>query len=188
VGYDTRMLQALELMPLAAFFIAYKLGGIYWATGILMASCLALVIVHRLITGKFKDMQVITALLVVLLGTATLLLHDKRFIQWKPTVLFGLLAIAFAFSSLMGKRPLVQRLFQGAMGLQVNLDVRTWARLNWLWAVWFAILAIANIYIAQAFSENVWVHFHVYGITAASIVFMLPQAIWLGSKSEQGAS
>ena len=54
-----------------------------------MVACVLLMLVHRLRTGKFKTMHVVTAAVALVLGTATLLLHDKRFIQWKPTVLLG---------------------------------------------------------------------------------------------------
>jgi intracellular septation protein len=72
------MNQLIELSPLLLFLIAYKALGIYWATGVLMIACVLLAIVHRLRTGKFKTMHVLTAAVVVLLGSATLLLHDVR--------------------------------------------------------------------------------------------------------------
>jgi intracellular septation protein A len=57
-------------------------------------------------------MHVITAVVVLVLGTATLLLHDKRFIQWKPTVLLGLTALAFLGSSVVGRQPLARRMLE----------------------------------------------------------------------------
>ena len=50
-------------------------------------------------------------------------------------------------------------------------------------AGWFAVLAIANIYIARNFAENVWVNFKVFGITVAMMAFMIPQVIWLNGKT-----
>ena len=35
-------------------------------------------------------MHALSAVLVFVFGTATLVLHDLRFIQWKPTVFFWL--------------------------------------------------------------------------------------------------
>jgi intracellular septation protein len=86
VGYDTRMTQLLEWAPLIVFFVAFKLLGLYWATGALMVICVIVMLVHRVRTGRFKPMHVITAGVALALGSATLLLHDKRFIEWKPTV------------------------------------------------------------------------------------------------------
>jgi intracellular septation protein len=50
------------------------------------------------------------------------------------------------------------------------------------WALWFAVLAAANIYIAWNFQEAVWVNFKVFGITIAMLIFMIPQVIWLHGK------
>ena len=43
-------------------------------------------------------------MLVLVFGGATLLLHNRLFIQWKPTVLFWLLSLAFIGSFWIGER------------------------------------------------------------------------------------
>ena len=45
-------------------------------------------------------MQKATLVLILLFGTLTLVLHDDRFIKWKPTVLYGAMAIALAVALL----------------------------------------------------------------------------------------
>lgn len=179
---------ALELLPLIAFFAAYLAAGLYPATAVLMAGSLLVLVVHRIRYGKFKDLHVVTAVLVVVLGTATLLLRDKRFIQWKPTVLFGVLSLALLVSSVLGKRPLIQRMLTATLPGGVTLSKRSWNGLNLLWAVWFALVAAANLYVAQRFSENVWVHFHTYGVSVATLLFMLPQMFWLASRTSTDAA
>ncbi len=181
------MTQLLEWIPLLAFFVVFKLYGIYWATGVLMATSVGLLLSHRISTGRFKKMHLITAGVVVVLGTATLLLHDKRFIQWKPTVLLGAAALAFLASAVVGKKPLARRLLEGIFSEPVRIQPESWNRLNALWAFWFAFLAGLNIYVAQNFPEAVWVNFKVFGITVAMLVFMIPQVLWLNSKVEPGA-
>ena len=176
------MNQLLELSPLIVFLLAYKLLGIYAATGALMAACVVVLIVHRLRTGTFKTMHVVTAGVVVALGSLTLLLHDARFIQWKPTVLMGLTACAFLASMAIGKQPLVRRMFEGVFTEPLDVSAHAWLLLNTLWAGWFAALAVLNIYVAQHFSESAWVNFKVYGITPATMLFMIPQVLWLSSK------
>ena len=177
------MNQVLELAPLLAFFAAYAMGGIYWATGVLMFASVLLVFAWRWRTGKFKDLHVITAALVVVLGSATLLLHDKRFIQWKPTVLYGLLAAALLISNVVGRRPWMQRMFESVMPEAVAVSPRAWRILTLLWAVWFALTAVANMYVVRNFSEKFWVYFHTYGISIATMLFMIPQIFWLSSKT-----
>jgi intracellular septation protein len=176
------MNQLLEWSPLLAFFLVFKLAGIYWATAALMAACLFLLFAHRVQTGKYKTMHAVTAAIVLLLGTATLLLHDKRFIQWKPTVLLALAAGAFLASNVIGRQPLARRMLEGVFNEPLPIATRGWVVINTLWAAWFAVLAAANIWVARHFAENVWVNFKVFGITLAMILFMIPQILWLSGK------
>ena len=176
------MAQLIEWSPLIVFFIAFKTLDLYWATGALMIACVLVMAVHRLRTGKFKTMHVITTCVVLSLGAATLLLHDKRFIQWKPTVLLGLTALAFLGSSVISKQPLARRLLESVFEEPLEVSARGWTTINALWAAWFACLSLANIYVARNFAESVWVNFKVFGISVATLVFVIPQALWLSSK------
>jgi intracellular septation protein len=182
------MNQLLEWSPLLVFFAVFELFGIYWATASLMCTCVALMFIHRLRTGSFKPLHVVTAAVVLVLGTATLLLHDKRFIQWKPTVLLGVAAVAFLGSSVIGRQPLARRMLESVFSEPLDLSPHTWIFINSLWAAWFAVLAAANIYIAQNFAEGVWVKFKVFGITVAMLIFMIPQVIWLNGKTKTASA
>jgi len=183
VRYDTRMNQLLEWSPLIVFFIVFKVYGIYWATASLMVTSVALMSSHKLSTGRYKKMHIVTVVVVLILGSATLLMHDKRFIQWKPTVLLGFAAAAFLVSTFFGHRPLARRMLESVFTEPLELSRREWALLNLMWTAWFAVLAAANIYIAHHFAETVWVNFKVFGITAAMLVFMIPQVIWLSGRT-----
>jgi intracellular septation protein len=176
------MTQLLEWSPLVVFFAVFQWKGIYWATAALMISCVLLLVVHRLQTGKFKTMHIITVAVVLVLGTATLVLHDRRFIQWKPTVLLALTAAAFLGSMFIGKQPLVRRMLGPAFDDTLQISRHAWLLINSLWVAWFAILAVVNIYVARNFSENAWVHFKVIGIPVATFLFTLPQVLWLSGR------
>jgi intracellular septation protein len=177
VGYDTRMNQLLEWLPLIVFFVGFKLLGIYWATAALMIACVLQLTVHRFRNGTFKTMHIITVAVVLVLGSATLLLHDRRFIQWKPTVLLALAAAAFLGSMFIGKQPLARRLLEAVFNEPLPVLPRTWLFINSLWVGWLALLAAANIYVARNFDESIWVNFKVFGITVAMLIFMMPQIL-----------
>ena len=179
------MAQLLEWSPLIVFFIAFKTLDLYWATGALMIACVLVMLVHRLRTGRFKTMHVITAGVALALGAATLLLHDKRFIQWKPTVLLGATSLAFLGSTFIGKEPLARRMLESVFEEPLQVSARGWTRINALWAAWFACLALANIYVARNFAESTWVSFKVFGISIATLIFVVPQALWLSGKVKQ---
>src|SRR5271168_5356044 len=128
------MNQLLEFSPLIVFFAAFEFLDIYWATAALMVACVLVLVVHRLRSGKFKTMHIITVAVVVSLGAATLLFHDRRFIQWKPTVLLALTAAAFLGSMAVGKQPLVRRMFEAAFDEPLQISPRAWLLINTLWA------------------------------------------------------
>lgn len=178
------MNQLLEWSPLIVFFVAYKVRGIYWATGALMIACVLVMFAHRMRTGSFKIQHVVTAAAALVLGGATLAFHDQRFIQWKPTVLLGFTALAFLASAAIGKQPLARRILEGVFSEPLDLSRHSWLLVNALWACWLAVLAAANIYIARNFPENVWVNFKVFGITVAMLVFMIPQVLWLSGRTK----
>ena len=80
-----------DFFPLVAFLIAFyypedREQGIYLAIQVLIIASAIQIIVYWLITRKFEKMHVITLILTVILGGATLLLEDVRFIKWKATV------------------------------------------------------------------------------------------------------
>ena len=184
VRYDTGMNQLLEFSPLIAFLVVFEIWGIYWATAALMLACVLQLIVHRVRSGKFKTMHIVTVAVLLPLGCATLLLHDHRFIQWKPTVLLGIAAAAFFGSMFFGKQPLAQRMLVAAFPEPIEISSRAWLLINALWVGWLALLAAANLYVARNFPENTWVHFKVFGITIALFLFMVPQILWLSGKTK----
>lgn len=178
------MNQLIEFSPLIAFLAVFELWGIYWATAALMFACVMQLFVHRVRSGKFKTAHIITVAVLLPLGCATLLLHDHRFIQWKPTVLLGLAAVAFFGSMFIGKQPLARRMLEAAFPQPLEISPRAWLFINALWVGWLALLAVANIYVAWNFAESTWVHFKVFGITLALFVFMVPQVLWLSGKTK----
>ena len=64
---------ALELGPLALFFIVYSRVGIFAATGILMASVLVTLAVSYAMLRRIPIMPLVTAVIVLIFGSLTLL-------------------------------------------------------------------------------------------------------------------
>src|SRR5258708_35394954 len=85
---------ALELGPLALFFIVYSRVGIFAATGILMASVLVTLGVSYAMLRRIPIMPLITAVIVLIFGSLTLVLHDETLIKIKPTALYILFGAA----------------------------------------------------------------------------------------------
>ncbi len=177
------MSQLLEWSPLVAFFVAFKVKDIYWATAAVMLACVLQLVIHRLRAGSFKTMHIITTCVVLVLGTATLLLRDQRFIQWKFTVLMGLTSAVLIGSMLIGKQPLLRRLLEAAFPEPLAVSARAWAAVNILWAAWFAAFAVLNLYVAQNYAVSQWINFHMFAFPIATLIFMLPQVFWLAGRA-----
>ena len=178
------MQALLEFAPLVAFFVAYRVWGLYTATAVLMAAMAILLVVDYVRLRRIPAMHTLSAVLVFLFGTATLILHDLRFIQWKPTVFFWLASIAFLGSQWIGKQTLTRRLLTAALGGEENgVAESTWKRLNLLWVVFYALLGALNLFVAFNFSEHVWVPFKVIGLPVINLVFVGVQVAWLVRRS-----
>jgi intracellular septation protein len=178
------MQALLEFAPLLAFIIAYYLGGLYTATGVLMVAMVALLAADYLLQRRIPPMHALSAVLVFVLGAATLLFHDKHFIQVKPTALFWLAGLAFLASFWIGERTLTERLLSAALQNQVRVPQSIWRRLNALWVLFYGLLGGLNLVLAYYASERVWVNFKVFGLTILTLVFVGPQVIWLSRRAE----
>ena len=179
------MQALLEFAPLLAFIIAYYMGGLYTATAVLMVAMVPLLVVDYLLQRRVSPMHALSAVLVFVLGGATLLFHDKHFIQIKPTALFWLAGLAFLGSFWIGKRTLTERLLTTALQDQVHVPQSVWRRLNVLWVVFYAFLGALNLVLAYYASEKTWVNFKVFGLTPLTLVFVAAQVIWLTRRAEE---
>lgn len=171
----------LEYLPLAAFVIAYNVGGIYVATGTLMAAMVLSLAAGWLRTRKVTPLLAVSTGLVLLFGTATLVLRNARFIQWKPSIFLWVGAVAFLVSAFVGKQPLAQRLLQPALG-EHTLPRADWLRLNFAWIAFGLLAGLGNILVAYQASEATWVKVKVFGLSGAMFVFLLLQMWWLHSR------
>ncbi len=164
-----------DLFPVILFFAAFKLAGIYVATAVAIAATFAQIgwvwWRHR----KVDTMLWVSLGLIVVFGGATLLLHDETFIKWKPTVLYWLFAATLLVSAKLFGRNLIRRMMEA----QVALPEPLWGRLNLAWAVFFALMGVANLFIAFNYPTDVWVNFKLFGGMGLVLAFVFAQGLWL---------
>jgi intracellular septation protein len=162
----------IELAPLIAFFITYKwFGGIYPATLVLMVAMLLLVAYDWLRTRKVPQMHLISAILVWVFGIATLLLRDVRFIQWKATVFYWLVALAVGATIWIGKVTLLERLLGKNLPEGVTVSPVRWRNLSLVAAVFYLALGALNLWVAYSMSEADWVTFKTWVVLPLVFVF-----------------
>jgi intracellular septation protein len=171
-----------DFFPVLAFFITYFVAearaegqGFYVATAVLIAASIIQVSVYWIIKHRFEKMHIITLVVVLILGGATLLYQDKHFVMWKPTAVNWLFALVFLGSHFIGGKTMVQRM----MGHALSLPAHAWSTLNMSWIIFFVAMGILNIYVAYNFSEAFWVKFKLFGILGCTILFAIGQSIYM---------
>lgn len=174
----------VDLLPVIAFFIAYKLAGIYVATGVLIVGVLLQTVVSWVRHRKVSPMLLTSAVLVLVFGGLTLLIHDAAFIMWKPSIVNWLFAAAFLVSQFLRGPTIVQRM----MGENVVLDPASWRRLNLMWVGFFLFAGTLNLYVAYRYDEATWVNFKLFGLMGLTLVFALAQGVWIARKAESAGA
>ena len=164
-----------DLLPIIIFFIAYKIWGIYVATAAAIAVSIIQVFAYRLYRKKFEKMQLVTLVLIIIFGGATLILHNPIFIKWKVSVVNWIFGLAFLSSQLISKKPLIRYM----METKVDLPTNVWKRLNMSWVIFFLTMGFANLFVVYHFSTEVWVYFKLFGILGLTFIFVILQAFYL---------
>ena len=168
-----------EIFPIFLFFLAFKFYGIYAATIVGIVTTLLQVLINRIWLKKWDKKQIITLAVFVLFGGMTLYFHDPIFVKWKPTIVFWIFALVILVTQFFTRKPLMQRLMEGALQDKGHIPVQVWKRTNIMWALFFLIMGGVNLYFAYFFSDNAWVNFKFYGLTAALFLFSILQALYL---------
>ncbi len=164
-----------DLLPVILFFVGFKLYGIFAATAIAIATTLAMIIYAKIRHGKIEKMLLINGAIISVLGGVTLLLQDKTYIMWKPTVLYWLLAAVLLISNLFFKKNFIQQM----MGKIMQAPSAVWTKLNLAWVIFLVGLGFLNLYVAFNYTENAWVNFKLFGVTGMMFVFVILQTLVL---------
>ena len=205
----------VDFGPLAVFLVAYFfgarlapiLGGVMgreWAIAegeemfLAVAAFLPAFAVAFLYSvwkeRRIAPMLAISGVVIGILGTLTLVLHNKTFFYMKPTIVYLLFSFALA-GGLATRQNFLKTVFDGAL----HMDDAAWRTLTKRYAVFFFFLAVANEVAwrwltrdcdiagaAQCAGEGHWVNLKVWGFTAANFVFIAVQAPFISKHMHDG--
>ena len=158
--------MVLDIGPLVLFFVANSRFGIFTATAAFMVAVLAALAVSYGITRHLAIMPIVTAIIVLIFGTLTLVLHNETFIKLKPTIIYLLFGGTLAGGLLFGKS------FLGVVFDSVfDLTDEGWRKLTWRWAFFFFALAVLNELVWRNFSTDAWVSFKLFGVVPLTFLF-----------------
>ncbi|MBH97863.1 MAG: septation protein A [Rhodospirillaceae bacterium] len=169
----------IDFLPIFIFFITYQYAGMYAATAAIIIAMGFQLIFQWLKEGKVNKMLMTSVILVTFFGSITLLLRDPIFIQWKPTVVNWLFAIAFIISRYFGDKTIAERI----MGHAVELETAMWRQLNLMWVGNFTFLGLINIYVVYNYDESTWVNFKLFGMLGITLIMVIIQVIWIAAKT-----
>jgi intracellular septation protein len=156
----------LDIGPLVLFFAANAKIGIYAATGVFMAAVLIALAVSYVLTRHVAIMPLVTAVIVLIFGGLTLVLHNDTFIKLKPTIIYALFAGALFFG-LAFRKPLLGMVFDAVF----DLTEEGWRKLTWRWALFFVFLAVLNEIVWRTQTTDFWVSFKLFGVVPLTFIF-----------------
>ena len=174
---------ALELGPILLFFGGFRFfkdrsfvvfGTEYSGFIVMTALFVVLIVVStgilRALTGRVSKVQMMTLVLVLVMGGLSVWLNDERFIKMKPTLLYAVFAGILGFGLWRGESYL-KLVMEDALPMQPE----GWMILTRRFCAFFVGLAIANEVIWRGFSTEAWVNFKTFGLTGVMFVFILTQ-------------
>ena len=174
------MQTVIEFAPWIVFGLVYKFfGGLYPATGALMVSMALLLLYDWLRERRIPQMHLILAIMVWVFGTATLLLHDVRFLQWKASVFYWIIGVVFVGSAFIGQRTLLERFIASGLPEGQTVPPASWRNSSVLMGLFYIVLGGVNIWVAMNRSEADWVTFKVWILTPVAMVLTMVVFLWL---------
>jgi intracellular septation protein len=173
------MQQALDYVALIAFVVAYFVTrDIFIATAVLLAGVTLQVVVLLLMKKPLNSTVKVTFWASWALGGLTLVLRDQTFIQWKPTIVNWVLALALVGTWLIGKSHLLKKM----LGKALILPDAVWTTLTYGWALGFIAMGCANLWVAYNFSMDTWVTFKLVGLMAINLSYVAITLFYLHNK------
>src|SRR5260370_11750873 len=127
----------LDLVPLLLFFLANSRPalflplvhpilpaaivldepiGIFVATAVFMVAVVVALAASYALTRRLPIMPLVTAIIVLVFGSLTLILHDEHFIKLKPTIIYVLFGAVLLGGLTVGK-PLLRIVFHSVFHL-----------------------------------------------------------------------
>jgi intracellular septation protein len=157
-----------EVAPLLTFFLTFKFYGMIVATCSIVVLSLVSIAITYYYQRKVPIVTLFITLMIVVLGSITILTGNSTFIKIKPTII-NILFATIIIGGLIFKKIFLKL----ALGSSINLSDEDWKIFSLRWAYFFLFLAIFNEVIWRNFSDDVWVKFKVFGILGFTIIFLI---------------
>ena len=203
----------VDFGPLLVFFVAYFFGRkiapvagsvigrdlaieeggeMFLAVAAFMPAYAAAFLYSVIRERRVAPMLFISGVAIGVLGSLTLVLHDKTFFYMKPTIVYLMFSLMLGAGMATG-RNFLRTLFDGAL----HLPDGAWRTLTKRYIFFFAVLAFANevawrwltrdCNLAAALAcagEGQWVNLKIWGFTGVNVLFAIIQAPFIAKHAE----
>ena len=160
----------LDFLSAIVFLTLYALtDNLYLATGLAVAVSIAQIVIARARGEPIDAMQWLVLFLVLVLGGASLIANDSRFIMLKPSLTHTAVAIVMMRPGWMGR-------YLPPIAIE-NLSQRFIVGAGYCWAAWMMTLAAANLVVAMNFSFQAWSWFFAIGMVGGKILGVVVQYV-----------
>ena len=158
----------LDFLSAIVFLAVYALSdSVTLATTIAVAVGIAQFAVMKLTGRPIDAMQWLALGLVLVLGAATLITQDSRFIMVKPTV------VHWAIGAVMLRHGWMTRYLPPIA--RDNLPLSVMVKAGYAWAALMFLLGGLNLFVATTMSFQAWAWFITFGAVGAKVVAFLAQ-------------
>ena len=193
------MKQAIDLFPIIVFAVAFYIyRDLILVTKFLIAATFAQVLLSKLLFKSVEKIHLMTFVVVLVFGGATILFQDDSFVKWKPTVTSWIFASVLLGSQFIFKKNLIEMLLGTLLStiahktlsnkdatdttepeFELAVPESLWFKLNMAWIIFFIATGITNLYVAYNFNNDIWVTFKIVGLSIANTTFLLAQMFFL---------
>ena len=181
-----------DFFPIIAFYITYKykmpeiiegqpvpsaeiVTAVITATVILIAATIMQVGYTWIKHKKVEKIHIITVALAILFGGATIAFRDPDFLIWKVSIAMWLFAAVFLLSNVIWKEPLLKKM----MGSQIKMELLQWNMLNMVWVVFYVLIGVINLIVAELYGIPFWVEFKMFGLLGLNILLVIITFVYI---------
>lgn len=169
-----------------AFLVSYMITrDLMTATWWLVAGSAVALLLGWVAEKRVAPLPLVAGGAAIIFGLMTVFLHDKRWIQMKPTFV----NLAFA-AFLLGGVALRKSPLKAILGEVMKMPDPVWRTLAIRYGVFFLLVALLNEVVRQTQSEAVWVWFRMPGLQLLALVFSATQfpTMLRGAKAMESAN
>ncbi|QQG46843.1 MAG: septation protein IspZ [Candidatus Azosocius agrarius] len=170
------MNNLLNISQLLFFFILFQYSNIYYAIiTIIIINIINTILHYKIKKNNEYNKKFYIIIILITLGSLTIILQNELFIKWKLTIIYTIIGLILITNTKNQNKLILKNIGNHI----IKLPQEVWITLNYIWGIFFIIIAIINIYISYTFNIKVWVYFKIFGITSLIVIFTFIQYIYI---------